>query len=211
MREWRLCLCFVPSILNASNNNAPDRYMKFVRHTLLSRVTRSVITWHVLFLLVGLFSGRALAQFAYQCDRANGATFISKSPCPAGMTWARIRTDPYYTGSDPLSGVKPVENISQNQPQRAPSKGKAALASTGNPAVDQAAEDYRRAIDHGTLGEYAAAKTKLKVLMGAGSTPQPAPNYVVKDAFGNYQQSNGCFQFKDAFGNYQWSQGCSNR
>lgn len=143
--------------------------MKFDVSTTLPYVIRARMRWLALISLTWLFSGNVLAQFAYQCDRPNGTTFLSKSPCPAGMTWTRIRTDPYYTGPDPLSGVKPVENQSQNQSKRALAKGKAALASTGNPVYDQALEEYRHAIKYGDLGDYAAAKMKLKLLMGAGN------------------------------------------
>lgn len=182
--------------------------MKFDVSSTLPYVIRVRMRWLALIPLMWLFSGNALAQFAYQCDRPNGTTFLSKSPCPAGMTWTRIRTDPYYTGPDPLSGVKPVEAQSQNQPKRAPSKARAALSSTGNPAVDQAAEDVSYAYSHGTVGDYIAAKMKLRSLMGQGNTPQPPPSFQVKDAHGTLQQSSSCYQTKDAHGTLQWSPGC---
>jgi hypothetical protein len=180
--------------------------MKFYVGTTLRYVIRARMQWLALIPLTLIFSGSALSQFAYQCDRPNGTTFLSKAPCPAGMTWTRIRTDPYYTGPDPLSGVKPFVDQSQNQSNRSPSKGKTPLASSGNPAVDQAAEDYRRAIDHGSLGDYAATRKKLKILSGERSDQS---SYLVKDAYGNLRRSDDCFMTKDAFGNLRWSRdGC---
>lgn len=180
--------------------------MKIDLCTTLPSVIRASMRRLVLIPLTLLFSGNSLAQFAYQCDRPNGTTFLSKSPCPTGMTWTRIRTDPYYTGPDPLSGVKPVENQSQNQPKRPSAKGKAAVASTGNPEYDQALEEYRHAIKHGDLGDYAATRQKLKMLSGERSDQS---SYLVKDAYGNYRKSDDCFMTKDAFGNLRWSRaGC---
>jgi hypothetical protein len=48
------------------------------------------------------------------------------------------------------------------------------------------------------------AKEKRKVLAA-----KHKPGFMTKDAYGNYQDSNDCYQTKDAFGNYQESNGCS--
>lgn len=49
----------------------------------------------------------AVAQFAYECTRQNGTTFISQSRCPDGVSWRRIQTDPYYSGPPPAETAAP--------------------------------------------------------------------------------------------------------
>lgn len=56
------------------------------------------IVWGlVLAILFLLFGGDAHAQFAYECFRPDGSTFIRQDRCPEGTQWRRVQTDPYYT------------------------------------------------------------------------------------------------------------------
>ena len=60
------------------------------------------LTFRTLSLLVSvLIVTPSSAQFAYECQRDNGTKFVSPNQCPQGMNWRRVRTDPYYRGSDP--------------------------------------------------------------------------------------------------------------
>ncbi len=64
----------------------------------------------------------ASAQFAYECSRPNGTTYVSQSRCPDGVPWRRIQTDPYYNGPPPAetsasngSPAAPTQTLAQLQ------------------------------------------------------------------------------------------------
>jgi hypothetical protein len=82
------------------------------------------------------------------------------------MTWSRIRTDPYYTGPDHASGVKPDSIPASKQSQLSASTRIGAPPSTGDPEIDQAIAEYRHATKYGGLGDRMAASMTLKVVTG---------------------------------------------
>jgi hypothetical protein len=110
-------------------------------------------------LILLLMSLPATAQFAFECTRANGTTFISQSKCPDGVSWRRIQTDPYYTGPVPSEGATP------NAPSSAPSQSLAQLQAACPQEFDYLAANSER-----FQWDYAFRLSALKAKCAATTT-----------------------------------------
>lgn len=92
-------------------------------------------------MIVVLAIAPANAQFAYECSPTNGREYISKTPCPAGVTWRKVMTDPYYQSN----------TTSQSAGEVAPTpKKQDPVVSKRQQAID-AHEAYRQGILRGIV------------------------------------------------------------
>jgi hypothetical protein len=104
------------------------------------------------------------------------------------MTWSRIRTDPYYTGPDHASGVKPDSIPASKQSQLSASTRIGAPPSTGDPEIDQALAEYRHAVKHGNLSDRMAAAGILKAVTAQRGYGHASPE-AVNQAIAEYRHA----------------------
>ncbi len=115
---------------------------------------------YMLVMVMLLLSESVSAQFAYQCEPLNKRPFLSEVPCPEGMTWRRVQTDPYYNGPDPSNPTPQSRSATSGK------SGKRDLGDIAGRFANMSCGDqfttYHRMMNAGDLNATVALKPLIK-------------------------------------------------